>query len=385
MATYIPKKRGDILRNALRRIENETPIKTTTVGSVARAFTEAITTEISDLYDILEYNNTQSNLSSASGRHLDSIGQLYGIERSTVTNSTEINRNTGSFYFYIESPAPAGGIIIPEGTQVYTSATNYIGRQLRYVTTSATMILSGEKKSYASIRPDFSGNEATAGVGTLTVTNARIQGFVIHCTNPKPIFAQTNYESDNNYRARIMKRQAVQATGSLDSIRYGILGMPNVRDVQAFSNRMGFGVVEVVIVPEEGTFSKRELDGIKRTLDRVRPAGIKTVLSVPQTLSADIKALIFINRSSITNSEEIAILSRCQSIWSAYLNGLLPGDRLVYNRLIDLVFDVSDKILDVTITDFSISGSTVIRGSYTPKPDQMIIPGAIDVVVSFFT
>ena len=384
MATYIPKKRGDILRNALKRIENETPIKTTTVGSVARSFTEAITTEIADFYDILEYNVAQNNLSTATGRHLDLIGQTYNIERTSVTNSTEINRNTGSFYFYVDNTAPAGGITIPANTRVYTSSNNFIGRQLSYVTTADVTIPAGEKRAYASIRPDFGTNEVTAGVGTLTVHDAYIPGHVVHCTNPKPIYSQATYESDANFRSRIIKRLAVQATGGTDSIRFAILGMPNVRDVRVYSNRLGLGVAEVVLVPEEGGFSQKELSDIKKRLESVRAAGVKTIISLPQTLSADIKALIFINRSAVTQGAEATVLTAIHDLWGAHINGLLPGETLVYNKLIDLAFNVSEKVLDVTITDFKVGGSTVIRGSYTPKPDQMIIPGELDVAVSFF-
>src|SRR5687768_13716587 len=119
MALFIRKNKNEILREALRKLETTTPITATSPGSIARAFTEAITNEIGDYYDALDFQVAQSVISSASGRALDLIGDLYNVKRRTVNDLVATDRKLGSFYFYIDSSA-AAPIVIPSGTAVFT-------------------------------------------------------------------------------------------------------------------------------------------------------------------------------------------------------------------------------------------------------------------------
>src|SRR5688572_5751873 len=117
MAVFIKKQKSDILREALRKLETQTPISATSPGSIARAFTEAITTEISDYYDALDFQVSQSVISTASGRALDLMGELYNIKRRTVAEIVTIDKKVGAFYFYIDTPI-GSDITIPSGTEV---------------------------------------------------------------------------------------------------------------------------------------------------------------------------------------------------------------------------------------------------------------------------
>lgn len=386
MATYLPKQRGDILRNALRRIEKDTPIKATTVGSVARAFTEAITNEISDFYDLLDYNLAQSTLSTASGRHLDMIGDLYNLKRGTVTDSVQVSRESGSFYFYVDEPATSP-ITIPRGTRVYTSSENFVGRQLSFSTTGDVTIATGETRVFSGLQHDFATNEVTAAPGSLTVTDMRspVPGVVVKCTNPKPIYSQSGYESDNNLRSRIIKRLEVQATGNINAIRFSLLGRPNIRDVRIHSARLGLGVVEVMVVPEENAFTRDQIAEITNIVESSRPGGVRVMVTSPERLTAEIKSIIFLRQSQLQQGDSSTILARCNAAWKNHLNSLLPGQPLVYNRLIDIAMGISDKVADVTITEVRVGGSSIIRSNYTPKSDQMVVPGNIDIVTSIYT
>ena len=86
MAIYGVKNKSEILVSILNGLEKNAGITAIYPGSIARAFAESVSAEISDLYEAFRFTVSQSNLSTASGRNLDLIGDLYGVSRKSVTN-----------------------------------------------------------------------------------------------------------------------------------------------------------------------------------------------------------------------------------------------------------------------------------------------------------
>ena len=202
---FFAKTEQQILADALGKIVNSTTITATSPGSVARAFTEAISTEMGSLYSVLDFNFSQQNISTASGSSLDLIGSLYNVTRKTIANTTIIDQALGAFYFYIPSTY-SQDITIPAGTLIYTDNSSYVGNQLTYATTADCTIAAGRTRAYASIAPQFANSVFTAGANTLTVIGANYiqpSGITVLCTNPKVIQAQVGQEADDSYRYRI--------------------------------------------------------------------------------------------------------------------------------------------------------------------------------------
>jgi hypothetical protein len=55
----------------------------------------------------------------------------------------------------------------------------------------------------------------------------------------------------------------------------------------------------------------------------------------------------------------------------------MPNEPLVYNRLIQKILDVSEKIKDVQITKYAPNGRQAVRNNYQPGLNDQIIPGNI--------
>lgn len=380
MALFIRKQKADILREALRKLETKSPISAVSPGSVARAFTEAITTELGDYYDAMDFQVAQTVITSASGSALDSIGNLYNTKRRTTTEITTIDRRLGSFYFYLDT-AHSNPITIPVGTQVYTSTDSFVGRQLRYTVTDEVTIPIGSTRAFASIKPDFSDAIFTAAPGTLVVHSfASPPGAVVRCTNPKAIAPQEGYESDENYRVRIIKSVRVAAGGTYDAVRFAALGIVGVRDVRIQENIYGLGSFRVMITPEDYTFTATTAEKMRESLNRVRPLGTRMFIAQPDLIPVDITVTVMLKGSSRTNSE--VIIRTVNIAAKRYLNSLLAGDTLVYNRLIQYILDANSDIQDVQFTKYAPNGREALRKNYTPKEDQMLVPGAIGVNIA---
>ena len=71
MPTVNIKTKEQMLIATLDSLQKNVGINSITPGSIARAFAEAIHSEIYDLYNSLKLSIEQSNLSTASGNNLD--------------------------------------------------------------------------------------------------------------------------------------------------------------------------------------------------------------------------------------------------------------------------------------------------------------------------
>lgn len=382
MPAYIKKTKTEILREALNKLETQTPITARGPGSVARALTEAVTSELGDMYDIMDYNVGQSLISTANGMALDNLGSLYNVTRNTVNELAVYDKRLGSFQFYLSTPAVVD-ITIPAGTNIYTNIDTYIGRQFSYSTTEDVTIPAGRIRSYASIKPNFIDQVYTAGVNTLTEHDFLApNGATLLCTNPKPISPNPAYEDDDNYRLRIIKAIRVASSGTVESVRFAALGVSGVRDVKIRQAPYGMGSFEAIVIPEQQNAQTGDvLIRAENAMSSVRPVGIKMYVKSPKriTVSMNIKLVAPLINSNVAQT---TLPNRANVGIRRYINSLLPGSPLVYNKLLQMILDSSELIRDVIIESYTINGSEVMRRNYQPADDEQLVIGDIIVTLA---
>lgn len=380
---YLTKQGPQILVDALRKLSVTTTISNTSPGSVARALTEIITTELGDFYNILDFNTTQASVATAQGRSLDLIGVLYNTIRKSISNLAAVDASLGSFYFYIDTPYSAN-LIIPSGTHIFTDNTTFVGLQFSYSTVGDVVIPVGHTKAFASIRPDFSTANFTAGVGTLTVFNPSfIQplGTTIRCTNPKAIQAQILQEDDDSYRARIIASVRTATGGTLDAVRMAALNVSGVRDISIRNTPYGLGTFEVLVVSEDNSISTQVVLAVQTIIDATSPLGVRSFLRQPTLLPVDISCSIMIQPTAL-NVDKDNTISRTRVAILRYLNTPLVGTPLIFNELIQAAMNATDITTDIVFNNFAINGTPVLRRNYFPAADEQLIPGQITVVLS---
>lgn len=375
---FFAKTTNQILTEALAKLTASTTITSTSPGSVARAFTEAISIELGGLYSVLDFNFNQYNLSTASGSSLDLIGSLYAIKRKTVETLTMIDRAVGAFYFFILTPYNQD-ITIPSGTLIYTDNVTYVGTQLSYVTTNAVTISTGRTKAYASITPQFANSVSTAGINTLTVIGNFVQpvGTTVMCTNPKIIEAQVGHETDESYRYRITQAVRTASGGTLNAVRLAGINVAGVRDIAVRNTPYGLGSFECLVTPEDYTQSNTVLTDATTAMSLVSPVGVRMYTRLPLFRNVDVACTVIL--SNTTNVNIDAITSAVQVSILRFLNQPLIGSALVYNELINAILDVDAKIIDVTITNLQVNATQILFQNYTPKDDEQLVPGTITV------
>lgn len=382
MSAFLIKNHNEILAQALDKVKKTTPVTATSPGSVMRALTEAITREIGDLYQVVDFNMSLNMVSTAQGRALDLMGSLYNVERKTLSTMQSEAASKGSFYFYIDEPAPEN-IIIPAGTLISTDNTVLIGRVFTYELAQPVMIPTGRTRAYGVIRPRFSDSVYTAGAHTLTVnsfTDAPL-GIVVRCTNPKPIQAQVGYEDDDSYRLRIIKQVRSSVGGTAESLRFAALGISGVRDAKIREALYGLGTFDIIVVIDNRVAASNVLNQVRGAIQSIRPVGVFFDIREPTKVPMDIEVSIVVRTD--TAIDRNIVVDRAKVSILRYLNTMLIGTPLVYNQLIQSIMESTmDIVLDVTVTKYAVNGQEVIRRNFIPNADEMIVPGSVQVSIT---
>ena len=375
------KNGGEVLREALEKLQRNTPITSISPGSIARALTEAITTEIGDLYDIMDYNLNQNLLSTATGSALDMLGRLYNLERKSLSNLTALDKQLGSFLFYIETPV-LFDIVIPKGTRIFTDATSYIGTRHSYSTDQQITIPAGRRRAYVGLIPNFVDTVFTAGANTLTLHDYQAPATVqVFCTNPKEIAQQFSFESDDNFRARIIKSIRVSSGGTVEAVRFAALAINGVREVKVRQAPYGMGSFEVIVVAEQNGNVGQVISNARTAIESVRPLGARMYVKAPTTIAVDVNVSIIMPGANLSSVSEQAIKRASVGI-NRYINSLLPGSPLVYNRLLSVIIDSSESIKDVIVKGLAVNGIEILRRNYKPTDEQQLIPGNVTISVA---
>jgi uncharacterized phage protein gp47/JayE len=374
MPVYGSKDKSEILTTVLDSLEKNAGISAVYPGSIARAFAEAISSEIADLYSSLSFNLKQGALSTASGRNLDLMGDLYGIQRKEISDEASLERQSFNIEFYIPIPY-SQTIIIPKNTYVYTDVDNFAVKQYRFKLNGDVIISAGITRAYGLVVADFSDNTYIAPRGSLTKHNFIAPvGVSVYCNNTKEVYSIINSESDDSYRRRIVSSIKTRAAGTAESVRFAALSVKGVRDVRIRESSYGIGSCDIIVVPESLSGLKQFPEAILNSISAVKPAGIRFNIRIAEKLAINLSATITL--ISATNEVLTAGIKNQASIFvKRYLNSLTIGDTVSIKEIEKQIRNSSDYIRGVTINSFNIDGQEIAIKDFTPTSER-VYPGA---------
>lgn len=383
MPVYGSKSKGDILVTILNNLERSAGISAVYPGSIARAFSEAMSEEISDLYQSLKFSIEQSNLSTASGRNLDLIGDLYDVPRKSITESFAQERQSFNIEFFIDTPNSID-IIIPDGTLVFNDVSNFTVKQYSFKLVGDVRILAGSRKAYGRVVSNFQDNTYVAPRSSLTKHNFISPTLVnIFVTNPKEVYSDITGESDDNYRRRIISSLKSKAAGTAESVRFAALSTKGIRDVRIREGSFGIGSCDVIVVPEVAAETKRLPNTVLASISSVKPVGIRFNVSIAERVFIGVTANITL---SIGTSESIArsIVNQANLFARRYLNSLTVGSTVSLTDIQFAIQNASDLIQSVVITSFSADGRELPLQNFS-LPTVRSYPAAGNLVITSAT
>ena len=363
------KSKEQMLVATLNALQKNAGISSISPGSIARAFAEAIHSEISDLYNSLKVSIEQSNLSTASGINLDMIGTLYNVQRRTISSELVPERVTGNIEFYLNT-THSSTVTIPKGTLVYNDATAFSSTQYQYELNSDIVIATGNTRAYGSVKAKFADNNVTAARNTLVRHNfISPPGIIVYCNNPKEVYSSLNSESDDNYRRRIVSGIRGSASGTAESVRFAALSVKGVRDVKIREASLGVGTCDIVVIPETQAGISIMSQLVYEKIKAVKPVGINMNLRIATKKLVDVSATLTL-REGTTGAIARSVENQSKIFLNRYLNSLTIGDSVSISEIERQMKLSSELIMSVTVGNIKVDNRNIPNKDYRLSDDK---------------
>jgi phage-related baseplate assembly protein len=385
------------------------PLTDRNPGSVTRVLAESFAREYAVLSRQLDAIYNASFVDTATGRDLDQIGLLVGVERRTATFAI------GSAVFSRSTPSPAD-IFIPAGTRISTAAPPAAVFETQIEVTLRRGGLSVE----APIQALAPGGEGVVAPQTITVINSPILG-IDGVSNPQASGFQSASETDDQLRARIRRGLEGAGQATPGALLAALTTIPGVRekDVQILEDPISRpGVIQVnVALPQLPPGQEAEMlaqlaEQAVGLIEAARPVGVRIIHNIdapvpvgpaeagpgvqpdegggPVTpgippagslsLPVDVNVWLTPSTRSLTEAERVALIHSGEHVVHAFVDEAGIGETLVYNRLVAQLMAV-EGVLDVALEMFpQADSSQPKRKNILPiNPAMRPVAGKIDV------
>jgi hypothetical protein len=234
-------------------------------GSVVRLLSESFAREYAVVSRQLEGVYRAGFLDTATGRDLDNLVRLVGLERRDRTYAT------GSVVFSRASPANAD-IFVPEGTRLSTAEPPLA----EFETTEDRTLHRGSLSVEAPVRALDSGAGGVVPARAISVIHRPILG-IESAANPQGTRLEGEPETDEALRARARRALETAGQGTVGALKGALATLPGVREKDILLEedpltRPGLVTVSVAaeLTPE---LAERAVDLIEST----RPVGVRVL------------------------------------------------------------------------------------------------------------
>lgn len=316
-------------------------------GSVVRTLAESFALEIAGLYAQLDAVYTAAFIDTATGRSLDNVVALLGIERvpgGRATTKVEFARAPGS----------RGAISIPAGTRVMDEAGD-----IEYETTES-VTLAPEQKTIRVQARDLEPNDPVPA-DTLTVLPVPIAG-IVGATNPAPASIVTQAESDDELRVRAKSFLHGSERATIGALRQAIAwqGGGITADIEEdLEQHPG----QVHIRPHADALSPVLEQRLRAAIEDARPAGVLVDLleeTPPHRIDLELRVT---TSDTLLEQELRAAQDAVRARVADYFAKLPVREEGSVNRLVGLIMGV-DGVQDVRIVSATTGGEDVLdRGA----------------------
>ena len=336
-------------------------------GSVTRLLAESFAREYAVLSRQLESVYDAAFVDTATGRDLDQVAALVGVERRTRTTAT------GEVVFARRTPAPAD-VFVPEATLVSTAEVPAV----TVATTEDRVLRTGTLSVAAPVRALVEGPPGVAGANTLTVIHRPMLG-IETAANPEALGFSGGDESDESLRSRV--RLALQAGGRStgDAIVGALTSVEGIRaqDVRIVEDHLAFpGVVKIAVASElDDAHARRAVE----LIEAYRPAGVRVLHNLPvpalPSLPAgvtgtggfddgspqpagtvedgiwflvEVTATVTPRSSTLTAAQKATLVHDVEQVIESFVDTRGVGEPVVYNQLVQAVMAV-EGVYDLTL------------------------------------
>ena len=326
-------------------------------GSVVRTLAESISLEIARLYAELQAVYDSAFIDTASGKALDNVVALLGIERiqgGRATGTLEFSRAQGSH----------GSITIPAGTRVITE-----DGEIEYETTEAVTMLDSQNSIRVTAR-DLERNDPLP-VGALKVIPVPIAG-VAGVTNPAPTVISTQDQTDEQLRTQAKSFLHGSERATLGALRQAIARQGIQAEITEGSDTLG----PVVVIKPHADLIGEPKQRLLAVIEAVRPAGVRVSLGSP-VLPRKLRLSLQLTTSSDLPLQQLrAAHTTVKEKVIDYFTRLASDQDASLTRLVGLVMGVPE-IQDVALKEAAWQDN----GEIVEQKDNLLKTAGIPVEI----
>jgi uncharacterized phage protein gp47/JayE len=325
------------------------------VGSILRALGQATQAIALWLQGIALQIAALTRFQTSNGADADSWGADFGFTRlpaQAATGSVTFSRFT-----------PTAQASIPVGTQVQTADGSVVFEVIADSTQSAYdaglnayVIAANAASCTATVEAVTAGAAGNVAAGTLTQLGTAIAG-VDTVTNALAFANGADAESDPAMKARFIVYLASLAKATPAAVKTAATSTQQdataaIVENQAYAGGSQPGYFYVVADDGSGDPSSNFLSAVANNVEATRPIGTSYGIFGPTVVDATI-VLTVTAASGYTHTQVAALV---QTAIESYVNALALGATLYYTRLIQVAYDASPGVQDVSA--LTVNGGT---------------------------
>jgi Baseplate J-like protein len=305
------------------------PLTDVNVGSVTRTLTEAVSREITGLYEQVNEAYRAGFVDTARGKSLDLVVSILGVERKTAEYAA------GIVSFYRDPAAGDGDVGILEGVGLRTDD----GKA--FVTTELRVLQRGQGRIDVPVRADGAarGAEGVVPAGAITTLVRPLLG-IARIANTEPTALGAAPETDEQLRARA--RAAIRSLGSATAAALvraveeerAVLG--EMWDPHSQVARVPPGAVTLLVEAEPERFAQ-----VADAVHRTRAAGVLATVTARYVYLRP-RLSITLLPASTPPEGQVKIIAQVLAAMQAYVDTLTRGQDVLGKELLAAVKTVKE-------------------------------------------
>jgi len=343
------------------------------VGSILRAFAQAVAGVVLWLQAIILQLLTVTRAATSTGADLDSWVADYGISRlPAVAAVGEVT--FARFTPTLLASVPVGTLVQTSDVTVQYAVIADTNQAAFDPATNAYILPAGTASITATVQATTAGVFGNAAAGAIQTLAQSISG-VDTVTNASAFISGVDAESDSALRTRFVAYLASLSKATKAAIEYAITSMDQgltdrITENYDYSGNYKPGSFYAVIDDGSGSPPSGVLDNVRATIDPVRALGIQFAVFASTPVDANVALTIGV----ASGYSSLAVHAAVETAITNYIAALNMGDTLSWSRLIQIAYSASEGVSSVS--NLLINGSAT---DLTATAKQVIVPGTITV------
>lgn len=342
------------------------------VGSILRVVVEANAAMVLWLQGLILQLLTVTRLATSSGSDVDSFIADFGMTPRIAAQSASGLVTFSRFSPTSQAVVPVGALVqTSDGSQQFLVTVN-AGNSAYSATLGGYVLAAGVGSVTVPVSAVTAGIGGNALAGKIAVI-AQAISFVDTVTNAAAFTNGLAAETDTAVKARFVAWIASLSKATKAAISYAIANVQSGLSVTLVENYSYAGVWQpgyfyAVIDDGTGYPTSTLLTTCASAIESVRGFTSSFGVFAPVVVTANVAATIT-TASGYTHSAVVAIV---QTAVAAYINALTVGQTLAYTRLMQVIYDASAGV--VNVSGVTVNGATV---DLTTTNQQVVIAGSV--------